>query len=291
MQGRAKEVVNALTEKVIDLMKKHGSQWTKPFANQNFISVNGHEYSGMNFIWLSFQQYKRKVYGTYRQWLQHGCQVKKGSKSTKLLFYKTYKKEVEEVEKTFKLLRTFDVFNIEQVDGPVEKFDGLDKKPNLVNDIQAAETFVSNTGAVIKDGGKACYIPSKDYIMMPTKDTFADTEHSTATENYYCTMFHELIHWTGNEKRCNRKLSTTFGSKNYAFEELVAELGSCFLASHLNITSNPREDHAMYLNNWIQCLEENESAIWKASSLAKRGYMYCRDLQPQSEQQPKEVAA
>ena len=50
MQGRAKEVVNALTEKVIDLMKKHGSQWTKPFANQNFISVNGHEYSGMNFI-------------------------------------------------------------------------------------------------------------------------------------------------------------------------------------------------------------------------------------------------
>ena len=47
----------------------------------------------------------------------------------------------------------------------------------------------------------------------------------------------------------------------------------------------------MYLNNWIQCLEENESAIWKASSLAKRGYMYCRDLQPQSEQQPKEVAA
>ena len=52
MQGRAKEVVNALTEKVIDLMKKHGSQWTKPFANQNFISVNGHEYSGMNFISL-----------------------------------------------------------------------------------------------------------------------------------------------------------------------------------------------------------------------------------------------
>ena len=92
-------------------------------------------------------------------------------------------------------------------------------------------------------------------------------------------------------KRCNRKLSTTFGSPEYAFEELVAELGSCFLASHLNITSNPREDHAMYLNNWIQCLEENESAIWKASSLAKRGYMYCRDLQPQSEQQPKEVAA
>ena len=100
-----------------------------------------------------------------------------------------------------------------------EKFDGFDKKPNLVNDIQAAETFVSNTGAVIKDGGKACYIPSKDYIMMPTKNTFADTEHSTATENYYCTMFHELIHWTGNEKRCNRKLSTTFGSSDYAFVE------------------------------------------------------------------------
>ena len=99
MQGRAKEVVNALTEKVIDLMKKHGSQWTKPFANQNFISVNGHEYSGMNFIWLSFQQYKRKVYGTYRQWLQHGCQVKKGSKSTKLYSIKHTRKKLKKLKR------------------------------------------------------------------------------------------------------------------------------------------------------------------------------------------------
>ena len=62
MQGRAKEVVNALTEKVIDLMKKHGSQWTKPFANQNFISVNGHEYSGMNFIYYHFSSTKESIW-------------------------------------------------------------------------------------------------------------------------------------------------------------------------------------------------------------------------------------
>ena len=90
-----------------------------------------------------------------------------------------------------------------------------------------------------------------------------------------------MTHWTGHKDRCNRELSTRFGSKDYAFEELVAELGSCFIATHLNITSSPREDHAQYLNSWIKCLEEND-AIWKASSLANKAFEYCKNLQPQT---------
>ena len=179
----------------------------------------------------------------------------------------------------FQLFRTFDVFNIEQVEGNTEKFVGFDTFENKVNDNNTADVFINNTGAKISRSGKACYIPSIDEIRMPSKESFINTQHSTATENYYCTMFHELTHWTGHKDRCDRKLSTKFGSSGYAFEELVAELGSCFIASHLNITSSPREDHAMYLNNWIKCLEENEDAIWKASSLASKSLDFCKNLQ------------
>ena len=151
-----------------------------------------------------------------------------------------------------------------------------------VNDVESAENFIKNTKAEIKSGDKACYVPSMDYITIPDKEAFINTEHSTATENYYTTMFHEMTHWTGHKDRCDRKLSTRFGTSEYAFEELVAELGSCFIATHLNITSSPREDHAHYLNSWIKCLEDNDDAIWKASSLANKSFDYCKNLQPQT---------
>ena len=104
------------------------------------------------------------------------------------------------VKDLYKLLRMFDVFNIEQVEGNISRFDKFDVFENKVNDVQAAENFISNTGAVIQSGGKACYIPSMDYICMPDKEAFIDTEHSTATENYYTTLFHEMTHWTGHKE-------------------------------------------------------------------------------------------
>ena len=283
MQGKAKDVVHSITKNILKLMKEQGSQWTKPWANKLFTSVDGYKYTGGNIMQLAFEPYDRYVWGTYKQWIKHGCQVKKGESSTKLLFIKKYIKEVERKgetkEQMFQLFRTFDVFNIEQVEGNTEKFIGFDTFENKVNDNDNADVFIRNTKAKISRSGKACYIPSIDEIRMPSKESFINTEHSTATENYYCTMFHELTHWTGHKDRCDRKLSTKFGSSGYAFEELVAELGSCFIASHLNITSSPREDHAMYLNNWIKCLEENEDAIWKASSLASKSLDFCKNLQ------------
>lgn len=292
MPNKTQEVINALTKKVLHLMKTEGSKWTKSWANKTFVSVDGWEYSGINTLWLSFTGYKRLVYGTYKQWAKHQCQVKKGEKSTKLVFFKQYIKdaEFEDKRKVIRLTRAFDVFNIEQVEGNIEKFVGFDTKTNLVNDIDKAETFISNTKVKIQDGTKACYIPSQDYITMPTKDSFINTQHSTATENYYTTLLHELTHWTGHKDRCNRELSTRFGSTDYAFEELVAELGSCFMATHLNITSHPREDHAHYLNSWIKCLEEHEDAIWKASSLASKAMEYCKSLQQSQTTTIKEVA-
>ena len=138
MQGKAKDVVHSITKNILKLMKEQGSQWTKPWANKLFTSVDGYKYTGGNIMQLAFEPYDRYVWGTYKQWTRHGCQVKKGESSTKLLFIKKYIKEVERKgetkEQMFQLFRTFDVFNIEQVEGNTEKFVGFDTFENKVKD-------------------------------------------------------------------------------------------------------------------------------------------------------------
>ena len=100
MQGKAKDVVHSITKNILKLMKEQGSQWTKPWANKLFTSVDGYKYTGGNIMQLAFEPYDRYVWGTYKQWTKHGCQVKKGESSTKLLFIKKYIKEVEKKGET-----------------------------------------------------------------------------------------------------------------------------------------------------------------------------------------------
>jgi len=296
---KVKDIFENITGILLDLMKKakaDGTSWTKPFANRRFISCEGYHYTGLNTLWLSLafikkdKQYTRKVWGTYRQWAKHGCKVPKG-KSIKLIRPQPFEKEVElrdgsKAKRKFNFYTAFDVWNIEDVIGDTKKFEYFDKFENKVNDIVKAEQFVKNTKANIFETGEAMayYNPTTDAICMPIKQSFINTQNSTATENYYCTLLHELTHWTGHESRCKRNLSTKFAKMEYAFEELVAELGSCFMATNLNITSNPREDHAQYLNSWIKCLEDNEDAIIRASTLASKAVKYCESLQPITEE-------
>jgi antirestriction protein ArdC len=99
---------------------------------------------------------------------------------------------------------------------------------------------------------------------MPEFDQFKQAE------GYYATMGHESIHWTGHESRNNRLLNTTrFGDEAYAFEELVAELGSAFLCAHLGIANDPRPDHAQYIQGWLKALNGDKRAVFTAASKAQ----------------------
>ena len=119
---------------------------------------------------------------------------------------------------------------------------------------------------------------------MPPRDSFIDTENSTATENYYSTLHHEIGHWSGAAHRLDRKLANGFGKPEYAFEELIAELSAAFVNAYLGIAPTPRADHALYLNNWMQALKDNERAIFKASAEAQKVLNYVIELQPQSKE-------
>src|SRR5262249_53539127 len=132
-----------------------------------------------------------------------------------------------------------------------------------------------NTNADVQHGGdRAYYSPLEDRIHMPNLDRFRDAD------SFYATLLHELTHWTMREARCPRKFRpTTFGSANYAREELIAELGAAFLCPDLQVTLTPRADHAEYIAGWLEVLRSDKRAIFQAAATAQRATDFLHALQ------------
>lgn len=114
-------------------------------------------------------------------------------------------------------------------------------------------------------GEKAFYNRISDSITMPSTNFVSDAAYSAV-------LGHELIHATGSPSRLDRKKGTVFGGEDYAFEELVAELGSAFLCADFGISSEYGCQHASYLASWLKVLGSDKKAFLKASSLADKAY-------------------
>ncbi len=142
--------------------------------------------------------------------------------------------------------------------------------------IEAADRFFAATGADIRHGGtKAYYAEGPDYVQMPPFETSRDAE------SYAATLAHELTHWTKHAKRLARDMGRVkWGDEGYAREELVAELGSAFLAADLGIVPEVREDHAAYIASWLKVLKDDKRFIFSAASQAQRAVDYLHGLQP-----------
>ena len=113
---------------------------------------------------------------------------------------------------------------------------------------------------------------------MPEIARFKPTSDAGKIDNYYATLVHELIHWTGHKSRCNREGINTFGSPEYAFEELVAELGAALLCTQIKQKSIPSVDHAQYLNSWLRALKYDFSYFSEALELARTAIYYLNKL-------------
>jgi len=130
-------------------------------------------------------------------------------------------------------------------------------------------------GGEIRHGGnRAFYSVTHDFVQMPPFAAFRDSE------SYYATLAHEMTHWTRHPSRLNRDFGRKrFGDEGYAMEELVAELGSAFLAADLELTPEVRDDHAAYIASWIKVLRGDKRAIFTAASHAHRAADFLHDLQ------------
>nr|WP_280990660.1 zincin-like metallopeptidase domain-containing protein [Gloeothece verrucosa] len=130
------------------------------------------------------------------------------------------------------------------------------------------ESFISTLEIETVFGGPvACYVPTLDTIRLPNCSDFL------STEGFYSTYLHEIVHSTGHHSRCDRHLNNNKGSSDYAFEELIADLGSAFLCNHFAINYS-LEAHASYLDSWLSVLRGDKTAFLKAAQKANQAFNY-----------------
>ena len=269
-----------IANQVIEAMKTSGNDWIRPWAvpshQQPTSVVTDKEYTGINWLILGLAKFDQNFttgkWATYRGWQKLGAQVKKGSKGHQIIYFNTVKVDDQNSEesRTIPYAKPYTVFNADQVEG--YDFSEIDAMFHDMPDT-VADDLANKIGVKIVNDNKtqAHYIPSKDTINMPMQSQFEDLE------SYAATLLHEIVHWTSHKDRCDRNIKNKHGTKDYAFEELIAELGSAMLCGSLNISVRPREEHAKYLNIWIAKLSENPKAIFSASAKAQKAVNFILD--------------
>jgi antirestriction protein ArdC len=259
-------IAQTITDNIIKQLESGVAPWVKPWNSHGvdapYNPIAKRYYNGINFIQLSMMPGSTHNWVTYKQAQSVGAQVRKGSKGVQVIYFSPLevKDRVTDEVKKIPMLKTYTVFNADQVDGlelpaPAERTE--------IEAIESCEAFIRAQRARIQFGGnRAFYVPSLDYIQLPERDQFK------STPDYYATALHELSHWTGHESRLDRDFSGRFGNEAYAFEELVAELGSAMLCAHLKIDGQLQ--HASYIDSWLKVLKDDPKNILKASALAQK---------------------
>ena len=274
-----KSVYEMITERIIEQLENGVIPWQKPWSGTHsgaYNRVSNKSYSLLNQLLLKHDG----EYATFKQWSGLGGKIRKGEKSEVVTFWKIqpYEKENENGEKVIKqipLLRYYNVFHISQVDGvePKEQLKISDLEP--IEEAEKIKTDYMNREHLKifeKVTNKAFYIPTFDYIEVPCKEQYQNIEE------FYSTLFHEMIHSTGHKNRLDRLetgASAHFGSESYSKEELVAELGSATLVNMLGIeTEKSFRNSRAYIQNWLQALKNDNKFIVSASSKAEKAVKY-----------------
>lgn len=290
------DVYTRVTERIIADLEQGVRTWLKPWHAEHAagkitrpLRHNGTPYNGINILLLWGEAlakgYAAPIWMTYKQAQELGANVRKGEKGSLVVYAnritKTETNEAgEDTEREIPFMKGYTVFNVEQVEGLPAHYYAQPVNPLPLNErIEAADAFMTGTGATINHGGnQAFYAPSRDVVQLPPFEAFKDKE------SYYATALHELTHWTKAKGRLERDFSAKrFGDTGYAREELVAELGAAFLCADLGITPEVRDDHAAYLGHWLSVLKEDKRAIFSAAAHAQRAADYLKGLQPDAQ--------
>jgi antirestriction protein ArdC len=298
-------VIEEVTNQIIDLLGKVDSGDIKywiPLSGLAFNPASKHTYSSLNQLLLSLKMYNSDyIYNhwlTFKQIQKAGGSVLIGEKSSLVTFSDsifvdkegnkvTNQKVIEEINnkrkagllgqyltetgiKTKRYLKYYLVWNIQQTKGV---------NPEIVHSTMATlyetesnpsiDQIIADCGAKVKymAANTAHYNPSLDKIVMPTPQQFESTDE-------FCkTLFHELIHWTGHKSRLNRLETKSKEDDAYAFEELVAELGSAFICAQLGLKASITSSSA-YIKSWLKALNDDKTFILKAVSHAEKAMKY-----------------
>lgn len=268
-------VYKYVTERIIAELEKGVIPWKKPWKGQKAINyVSRKEYQGINTLLLPFPG----EYLTFNQIRKLKGKIKKGEKSSMIVFYKFIEKKDKdgEVVETFPLLKYFNVFHLSQTEGIDTKLADFEAKSDneVIEDAErVVKDYVDREKILLQNilgSDRAYYSQTEDKIVLPDLKQFVNSHE------YYSTAFHEMTHSTGHRNRLDRFKDTEnykFGSESYSREELIAEVGSAMLCNHIGIEiSETFENSVAYIQSWIKVLKEKDNVrlVTTAASAAQK---------------------
>lgn len=294
-----KSVYEIVTEQIIERLENSDIPWLKPYTSfgMPFNYVSGNTYSGINVLMLSASKHSVPAFITFNQAKQLGGSVKKGAKSfmviRSLRFYsdKITGKKITEAQakllpssqvKTSFGVKYFRVFNIEDTEGfaiNMPELTKINEEPDLKHCLGVFNNMQEKP-EMVQTSSTPRYNVTKDIIEMPERKWFTDNEQ------YYSVLFHEAIHATGAAHRLNRagiiNEEAIYGTPEYAFEELVAQIGSSFLCAKTGILAQTLDNSAAYIKMWsedlVKEMKANPKLIFFASNAAQKASDYVLNL-------------
>ncbi|MBA4853453.1 ArdC family protein [Emticicia sp. BO119] len=290
--NQTNDIYTRITNKILADLEKGELTWRKPWNSahlseniQRPLRWNNIPYTGINTVVLwataAEKSYDLPHWMTFNQAVDLKASVRKGEKGTQIIYADQLLKEEEDKHGEKQIiqipfLKSYTVFNAHQIEGLPEHFyTTAEPVPiNIPQRMEAIETFFTQTKADIRKGYKAAYYIGEDYVDMPPIESFE------TAKDYYAVLAHEVTHWTRHPKRLNRDFGRKqWGDEGYSKEELVAELGACFLAADLGFEPMPEEKHAAYIQSWLQALQDDKKLIVFAASYAQKATEYLHSLQ------------
>lgn len=276
------KVYQIITDNFIAKLEEGVIPWKKGWdapGSRGCNLISKRPYSGINLFITSMMGYSQPYWATFNQIKSSGARIKKGEKSVPIIFYKTGMKTNDKgKEEAFPILRFYNVWNYEQLEDPPvhllptpEENAALDNVTGTVDERCRPILLAYNNRPKIKPGGgRACYSPFDDLIRIPKRRYFS------SLHEYWATLFHELAHSTGHSDRLKREGMTIMKStKEYSFEELVAEMTAAFLCAEAGISNEELDDNAVaYIASWLKVLKNEPTWVIKASQKASRAAEY-----------------
>ncbi len=269
-----------VTDRIISLLERGTIPWRKTWSAgrgmpKNFVSKK--EYRGINLFLLSAMSYSSPYWLTYKQATYLGGNVRKGEKSTPVIFWKMLDKQNQDENTTgigkFLLLKHYNLFSVEQCEGiPVPP--DPEETINSFSPIERAEQIISgyrDRPEIHYGGNRAFYRVSEDRVRMPHENTFE------RSEDFYAVLAHELSHSTGAKHRLARKEvmeRNQFGSEDYSAEEICAELCASMLCSVAGISNETIEMSASYIDGWMSVFKKDKKLLIHAAAHAQKAADY-----------------
>lgn len=291
-QDRA-SLYDEITDKIIAELEAGRVPWVQPWGTEAAKAplsmprnaASARPYSGINVLILWGAVIERGFSGqswlTFRQALALGGHVRKGERGITVVYADRFvpaderrrAREMGEEAQAVPFLKRFTVFNTDQCDGlPADIATAAPMPlPGMIE--PQVEALIKATGIDFRIGGhRAFYMPAEDYVQVPPPAAYFEPI------NWHRTALHELGHASGHPSRLNRDLGGSYGTKKYAFEELIAELCAAFSCASLGIVPTVR--HGDYIGSWLEVLREDNRAIVRAASQASKAADYLLGFLP-----------